>query len=62
MKDHGYERSDLEYNLRKEDFREGESSAFDPKMKETIAVVQSMTTIKPNEIDDTIISLRFKHY
>ena len=63
MKIHGYEKSDLEYLKRRDDFREGgPDSAFDPKQKEQIALVNSMTTMERDEIDDTIINLRFKHY
>ena len=63
MKIHGYEREDLEYNKRKEHFREGGAEgAFDPKQKGSIAIVNSMKTIERGDIDDSIVNLRFKHY
>ena len=63
MKINGYEKQDLEYSKRKDNFREGgDDSAFDPQQKGSIALVNSMVTIEREEIDDTIINLRFKHY
>ena len=44
MQEHGYEASELVYNKRKDDFREGGEGggAFDPSQKEAIAMVNSM--------------------
>ena len=64
MKEHGYEPADLVYSKRKDDFREGGETggAFDPSQKEAIATVNSMQTIEPEEVEDAIINLRFRHY
>ena len=63
MKIHGYEKEELEYSKRKDHFREGGAeSAFDAQQKGSIALVNSMVTIEREEIDDTIVNLRFKHY
>lgn len=39
MKENGYERDDLEYRKRRDDFREGNESAYDSSQKQSLAIV-----------------------
>ena len=59
----GYVRGDLDNKKRREQFSESpEFHTADLNKKIAHAVVKSINTIDLQEIDDTLVSLRFKHY
>ena len=58
----GFEKEDLNTKKRREHFRDDEEAPEDLTAKQTKAAVKQMTITAPDEIDEQLVSLRFKHY
>ena len=60
----GYEAEDLNTHKRKENFREEiENEASSAKaMGPAYQAAMNLNTIMPQEVDDALVNLRYKHY
>ena len=60
----GYEKEDLNTKKRKDHFRETTDPNGSPQSpdKNKEAIVKSLNTIESEEVDDAIVTLRYKHY
>ena len=62
MQDLGYEKDDLDTKVRKDDFRNIPDDAQDIAQKNMESVKQSLATVDPEEVDEALVNLRYRHY
>ena len=60
----GYRKDDLNTKKRRENFQEDmiESSRSPRGTKPPVFDIRQLSTIEPEDVDDALVSMRFKHY
>ena len=59
----GFEKDDLNTRKRRDQFHESVDTKSSPKAANTVVnVMKTLNTIEPEEVDEQLTTLRYKHY